>query len=601
MNRREYLLAAASAFALGSAPGAQAALLKRDDEAGERSEPEYGPQIKYGVRIPVRNGDLLNATLYLPRGLKSARPTICSLTPYTADLYHPEGLSFSQHGYPYLAVDVSGRGDSEGDFTPFFADPNDGHDVVEWIAKQPFCNGKVGMCGLSYVGYTQWAAVRGDPPHLATIVPSAPCWVGFDFPMRYNIFFSFLAPWLVRTGGNTGRYTAYTDGTFWAKEQLRFLESGLPFKKMDEFFGFESGPFREWMDHPRQDGYWDRANPTPEQFAKLTIPVLSLCGIYDGDQPGTLEFHRQHLKHAGEKARHYLVIGPWGHLEVRKPTAEYLGIKVGPDSVLDMPRLHREWYAWTMEDGKKPEFLKKKVAYYVMVADKWRYADTLEDVTARFETLHLHSSGNPDSAYRSGTLVPKPAQRAEPDHYIYDPRDLGAPRLESTLTQPPLTDQTMILSAASAKLIYHSEPFAQDTEVSGFFKFAAWIAIDQPDTDFLVSIYDIAPDGSSMFLTEQHMRARYREGLRVEKLIHTKAPLRYDFDRFFFVSRLIKKDHRLRLAIRPNHNLGWQKNYNSGKPVADETMSDARTVTVRLFHDAAHPSALSIPIGQPDA
>lgn len=104
-----------------------------------------------------------------------------------------------------------------------------------------------------------------------------------------------------------------------------------------------------------------------------------------------------------------------------------------------------------------------------------------------------------------------------------------------------------------------------------------------------------------MFLTEQHMRARYRVGLRVEKLIHTKAPLRYDFDRFFFVSRLIKKDHRLRLAIRPNHNLGWQKNYNSGKPVADETMSDARTVTVRLFHDAAHPSALSIPIGQPDA
>jgi len=97
------------------------------------------------------------------------------------------------------------------------------------------------------------------------------------------------------------------------------------------------------------------------------------------------------------------------------------------------------------------------------------------------------------------------------------------------------------------------------------------------------------------------MRARYREGLRVEKLISTEKPLRYEFDRFFFVSRLIRKDCRLRLVFRPNHNLKWQKNYNSGKPVVDETMADARTVTVRLYHDAAHPTTLSVPIGRPDA
>lgn len=598
MNRREYLLTAASAFALSASPRVQAAWATGDDLATVPPESGYDPQVKYAVRIPMRDGTYLNATLYLPRGLKSARPAVFSLTPYTADGYHPEGIALSEHGYAYLAVDVRGRGDSEGAFTPFFSDPDDGHDIAEWIAKQSFCNGKVGMCGLSYVGFTQWAALRGDPPHLATIIPSAPCWVGLDFPIRYNIFFAFLAPWLTRTGGHTLRNIAYLDDGYWAKEYLRFLQSGLPFKKMDEFFGFESKPFREWMDHPHQDEYWDRANPTPEQFAKLTIPILSLCGIYDGDQPGTLEFHRQHLKHAGSKAQHYLVIGPWGHLEVRKPRAEFLGIKVGPASVLDMPRLHREWYAWTMENGRKPEFLQKKIAYYVMVADKWRYADTLEGVTARFETLHLHSSGNPESVYRSGTLATRPPGRADPDHYVYDPRDLSALMLESKLTQSHLTDQTLVLAQAGGKLIYHSDPFEADTEVSGFFKFAAWIAIDQPDTDFLVSIYDIAPDGSSMFLTEQQMRARYRNGVRVEKLIGTEAPLRYDFDRFFFVSRVIRKDHRIRLVIRPNHNLGWQKNYNSGKPVADETMNDARTVTVRLFHDAAHPSALSIPIGQ---
>src|SRR5262249_24936079 len=151
------------------------------------------------------------------------------------------------------------------------------------------------------------------------------------------------------------------------------------------------------------------------------------------------------------------------------------------------------------------------------------------------ETWHLQSSGNPSSVYHSGSFAPAPAKKAEPDHFTYDPRDLSVPKLQTTLTQSHLLDQTMVLSDVGGKLIYHSEPFDKDTEVSGFFKFAAWMAIDTPDTDFIVSIYDIGPDGSSMFLTEQHQRARYREGLRTEKLITTTAPLRYDFENFFFV------------------------------------------------------------------
>jgi putative CocE/NonD family hydrolase len=369
---------------------------------------------------------------------------------------------------------------------------------------------------------------------------------------------------------------------------------------MDEFFGLKSPSFQEWLDHPHQSEYWDRANPTPEQFAKLTMPVLSLCGAYDGDQLGTIEFFRQHLKQAGSKANHHLVIGPWGHLEVRQPKAEFFGIKVGQASVIDMKQLHRDWYAYAMENGPKPEFLKDKVTHYVMVADKWRHAPTLDAVTARHDVLYLQSTANPSSVFNAGSLASTPPKHADADHYLYDPRDLSALRLEITLTESHLTDQTMILAAEGSKLIYHSEPFAKDTEVSGFFQFDAWIAIDQPDTDFIVSIYDISTDGSSMFLTEQQQRARYREGLRIEKLIDTKKPLLYKFDRFFFVSRLILKGHRLRLVIRPNHNLNWQKNYNSGKPVADETMSDARSVNVRLYHEAAYPSALSVPLGQPE-
>ena len=152
------------------------------------------------------------------------------------------------------------------------------------------------------------------------------------------------------------------------------------------------------------------------------------------------------------------------------------------------------------------------------------------------------------------------------------------------------------MAAEGRKLVYHSEPFTDDTEVSGFFRLTAgspWISRIR----ISCSSIRYRDDGSAVFLTEQPYRARYREGLRVEKLIDTKEPLRYDFDRFFFVSRRIAQGHRLRLVIGPIHSIYWQKNYNSGKPVAEQSMQDARPVTVKLFHDAAHPSVLYVPIG----
>ena len=569
-------------------------------ETGAESETKRAVQIRWGVKIPMRDGIRLNATLYLPKESQGPRPAIFTFTPYIADAYHDVGISLAENGYPYLAVDVRGRGNSEGEFEPFFNEGRDGHDIVEWVAMQPYCNGKVATCGISYVGYDQWAMVRESPPHLATIVPSAPCWVGLDYPLRHNVFYSFLARWLLATWGHAIQATTFADEKYWTAEYLRFFESGLPFRKLDEFYGFSSKVFTEWLEHPHQDAYWDQANPWGEKLAQLAFPVLSLTGIYDGDQPGTIEFYREHLKHAGEKARHYLVIGPWDHPGVRTPKAEFMGITCGPASVVDMKKLHREWFAFTMEEGPKPQFLQKSFAYYVMVADKWRYADTLDAATARVDTLYLQSVGNPTHIFQSGRLAAEPAKRAEPDHYVYDPRDLTIPKLESslTITGAGITDQRLVIASAGRHLVYHTAPFESDTEVSGFFELTVWLAIDQPDTDFAAAIYDIGPDGSSLLMTSQHFRARYREGLRIEKLIDTTEPLRYDFNRFFFVSRRIQEGHRLRLVIGPNHTIHWQKNYNSGRPNAEECMEDARTVTVRLFHDAEHPSALRVPIGR---
>jgi hypothetical protein len=154
---------------------------------------------------------------------------------------------------------------------------------------------------------------------------------------------------------------------------------------------------------------------------------------------------------------------------------------------------------------------------------------------------------------------------------------------------------------AGKQLIYHGAPFEADAEISGFFRFTVWLSIDQPDTDLRVSVYNIDLDGGSILLSEDWMRARYRESLRQEKLIETTAPLRYEFERFTFVSRQIKKGHRLRLVIGPINSIYSQKNYNSGGVVAGECMRDARPVTVLLYHDREYPSALYVPYGAPES
>ena len=196
----------------------------------------------------------------------------------------------------------------------------------------------------------------------------------------------------------------------------------------------------------------------------------------------------------------------------------------------------------------------------------------------------------------SGTLAAAEA-RGGTDRCHYDPRDVSTADLESTIDPATLTDQSMTYALRGRQLIYHSAPFDKDTEVSGFVKLSAWIAIDQPDTDFSVTLYEIREDGSAILLTSDALRARYRESARDPKLIQTKAPLRYEFGHFTFLSQEVQRGSRLRLVLAPINSIYREKNYNSGGVVQSESMADARPVTVTLYHDREHPSTLFVPLG----
>lgn len=146
-------------------------------------------------------------------------------------------------------------------------------------------------------------------------------------------------------------------------------------------------------------------------------------------------------------------------------------------------------------------------------------------------------------------------------------------------------------------LIYHSAPFEQATELTGFFTLSAWVEMDRPDTDFAVAVSEIKADGSAVALSTDFLRARYRESLRGAKLVPAGRVLLYDFNGFTFISRVVAKGSRLRLAFGPPDSIYLQKNFHSGGEVARETNKDARPVRVRLYHDGKHPSVLSVPIG----
>jgi putative CocE/NonD family hydrolase len=552
----------------------------------------------WGVKIPMRDGVQLNATLYQPKDGKPA-PVVFTLTPYVADGAHLRGIYFAQHGYVYAAIDSRGRGNSEGFFEPFANEAKDGHDIVEWLAAQPWCDGQVAMWGGSYGGYVQWMALREAPPHLKTIVPTASAAAGVDFPFYKYIFTLYEIQWQTYISGVTRNMTIMNDPDFWISKFQELYQGHLPFIELDRIVGNTSTYFQTWVSHPHPDEYWDAMSFPKQQYDRVSIPILTITGHYDDDQPGAMEYYRKHMaSNSPSKADHYLVIGPWDHAGTRDPKTQFGGLNFLEAAILDMNKLHKEWYDWRMKGGKKPAFLKQRVAYYVMGEEKWKHADSLDALPVEVKKIYLSSSDGANDVFHSGSLGDDPPKGNSFDEYSYDPLDRRFGELEQKFIEEYLTDQTYDLNLFGNGLVYHSDPFPKNTEITGWVKLSAWISLDVLDTDFTASLSEVLPNGKVIKLTQDFLRARYRESRRVEKLVTPGEINLYIFDGFTFFSRRITKGSRLRLIISCPNTIYLEKNYNSGGVVAEESGKDAHTAHVTLYHDKDHPSYLELPMGK---
>src|SRR5436190_17448234 len=578
-------------------------------ETSPTPPPATDYDIRWGVKISMRDKVELNATVYLPKtpdGSAPNTPVVFTLTPYISDSYHARGAYFASHGYVFALVDVRGRGNSAGEFEPFAQEPRDGHDVVEWLAQQPFCDGKVAMWGGSYAGFDQWATAKEFPPHLATIVPAAAAHPPYDYPSLDNVGFLYDMQWFTHTSGRTGQQNLFGDSKFWRTKFLDAYRKHIAFSTLDSFVGNPSQNFQRILKHPTVDAYYDAMVPNADQFKKMSLPILTITGQYDGDEPGAMSYYRDHLAKASAetRAKHFLIIGPWDHAGTRTPTDEVGGVKFGSAAVIDLNDLHRQWYDWTMKSGPKPDFLKDRVAYYLLAPGnsgangEWKYAEDFDKLTANHHPLYLDASdGGGNGVFRSGNLSEKPAGTGA-DEYIYDPLDTHrGEEIDNVVNEKTdAVDQRRALNIGKDGLVYHSEPVSKETTLVGCPKLTLWISPGVPDTDITAELDEILADGTSIALWSDVRRLRYRDSVRQEKLVKLGEIVRCDLNPGLFIARRMAKGSRLRLVVTAPNSIFFEKNYNSGGVVANETAKDARTAHIRILHDAEHASVLDVPI-----
>lgn len=528
------------------------------------------------TKIRLRDGIYLNATVYKPNSEQVRFPVILSLTPHLTDYIHERGTYFARHDYVCVIVDVRGRGSSDGVFHPFMNESKDGSDVVEWLAKQPFCNGQVAMLGGSYGGYDQWATAKAFPPHLKTIVPVASVMPGIDFPMAGNIMMPYTAQWLTLTSGRGNNDHLFDDEAYWNNKYYERYISDIPFALFDSVVGYPNKYWKTYIAHPTQDNYYTQMNVTPAQYRRINMPILTITGAYDGDQAGALTFYRQFMQYASAEARerHYLIIGPWDHAGTRKPLKVQGGVTMGDSSLLDMNNLHWQWYNHTLRDSAKPGFLRDKVMYYVANLDRWKTAASLEEIGKEKQVYFLNNINSKGSGKQDSTVLQTEAlQNSMRASYTFNPL---------------LKDQV-------ERITYYLPPFTTATEVSGFFRLDISLQTDVKDIDVKAEVAEVTADGKYIPLTSQTIRARYRESLHKEKLLIPGENFQLHFREFPFISRLLATGSRLRLRIYSPNSMTDQVNYCSGGHVAYETAKDAHTATVNILQDKEHASFLSVP------
>ena len=562
------------------------------------------------VAVSMRDGVRLRADIYRPDGADQF-PVLLQRTPYDKNHGVEFGLKAAAQGYVVIFQDVRGRYASEGEWSPFTNESHDGYDSVEWAAALPSSNGEVGMWGGSYVGATQMLAAIAHPPHLKGICPFITgsnyhdnwTYQGGAFEQWFNESWTsvVLAPDTLARAVKKHTDALAGTRTLPLADFPLFDHRQLPLQSNSTQ---SLAPyFLEWLDHPSYDDYWKRVS-IEEHFSEITVPALHIAAWYDIFLSGSLRNYLGIKAHGGsEEARRgqRLLVVAGGHAG---PGPKIGALDFGPASKFDGDATTLHWYDYLFK-GAQNEFASgKPVSIFVLGSNQWRQEEEWPLARARSTRYFLHSTGAanglaPGASGQTGTgalsLVAPKAEK--PDQYAYDPSDptptIGGPLCCGPLPTGLGPEDQRPAEARSDVLVYTAPKFAKDTEVTGPVSLELYVSSSAVDTDFTGMLVDVWPDGFAQNLTSGILRLRYRDSREHPEPAIPGKTYHVTLD-LWATSNVFLAGHQLRLEISSSNFPRFDRNMNTGEDQAHATrMITAKNV---IYHDAAHPSALFLPV-----
>lgn len=543
--------------------------------------------IEHGLLTPMRDGVLLAMDLIRPRA-EGAYPVVLVRTPYDKTLNRePFYVELAERGYVVAIQDCRGRFNSDGTFFPYKNEHADGYDTVEWIAGQPWCDGNVGMAGVSYVGQTQWYAAAEAPPHLRCIVPeSSPPDAWDNEPVVNGCFLLPTSEWMV----NMGRRSWQTPPPFAWFDAVRDYFHALPLSSIPQAAHAPSPWWDEMMRHPTWDAFWQGCS-YQHAWAEMDVPALNHTGWWDMNFPGgpsNFAGMRRHAKTERARDGQWLIIGPWWHHTNEDRVLN--GIDFGPGALINLDHYRVRFYDHYLKGLANGIERDPRVWVFVLGANEW-WSGNDWPLPAAVETpFYFHSRGRANSLKGDGSLSPEPPTDEPADAYAYDPMDpIG---MLWRLTDGPVDDR--IPSTRDDMLCYTSDVLTEPLTVVGPVRCVLYAASSALDTDWHARLVDVHPNGEARFLCHGMLRARYRDSRTQPALLTPDEVTRFEFGMDAAGVRFLP-GHRIRVEVTSAWWPEYDRNLNSG---ADNPFTDDRVVVAhnRVLHDAAHPSRVVLPV-----
>jgi len=552
----------------------------------------YNISAEKDVPAKMRDGVSLYADIYRPAD-PGRYPALLVRTPYNkTDAVSGFVIDAVKHGYVVAIQDVRGQYRSEGEFSPYLQEINDGYDSIEWLASQAYVNGKVGTFGLSYPGADQWMTAVTQPPHLAAMVPAMTFANSRHFIYHGGIFEAPIVAWYLQRQAKARGQRGLSYSTI---EEARaaiskHFDEWVSYVPLDQLPLMKDFPiWKDWIDHPDDGPYWAPYDIESQHF-KVRVPCLNVTAWNDDDygQPGAIRNFTGMKQHAGtENARRgqRLLIGPWTHGVPSLERTTFGGVDFGPNAGINYTEtLLRFFDYWLkgIDDGYTQE---PPVRYFVMGDNVWREAQDWPPAGTKETTWMLAAGGHLGLAASEDSIA----------QFVYDPRNpLRVPGDGVYSVGGPGSPDWRMVTARRDVLLFTSEPLKRDTEITGHIVAHLWFTSSAPDTDVSMRLLDVAPDGKSVNLTAAPgmLRTRYRstEHDATPTPLQPNQPVELEIS-LGYTSYVVRSGHRLQVYV--GGSVYPYVNPNTWEPFRSWSQAVAATQTVYL--GSRYPSRITVP------